>query len=109
MLYEELKHSGEIEIVGVNMFLADTGNEATVSAENLIRSSDEEKRERLDSLAGFHDRWQGEVGSALSDLQAAARRGDNLFDVLLETVKVASLGQISEALFEVGGRFRRAI
>jgi methylmalonyl-CoA mutase len=109
MLYEELKHSGELEIVGVNMFLATGENETSMAAENLIRSSADEKRERLDSLASFHDRWQGEVESALSELKAAATRGDNLFDVLLETVKVASLGQISDALFEVGGRFRRAI
>jgi methylmalonyl-CoA mutase len=109
MLYEELKHSGELEIVGVNMFLAEGKDEASVAVENLIRSSADEKQERLDSLAAFHDRWQDEVESALSDLKAAARRGDNLFDVLLETVKVASLGQISDALFEVGGRFRRAI
>ena len=108
MHYEELKHSGELEIVGVNMFLAEQ-SETSVAAENLIRSSDDEKRAQLDSLAEFHARWEDEVESALSNLKAAARRGDNLFDVLLETVKVASLGQISEALFEVGGRFRRAI
>ncbi len=109
MLYEELKHSGELEIVGVNMFLAEHGSQVNVSAENLIRSSDEEKKERLESLRGFQDRWREEVEPALAELKAAARRGDNLFDVLLETVKVASLGQISEALFEVGGRFRRAV
>jgi methylmalonyl-CoA mutase len=109
MHYEELKHSGELEIVGVNTFLATEKDASAVGAASLIRSSDEEKQARLDCLADFHARWSGDVESALAHLQAAARRGDNLFDVLLETVKVASLGQISEALFEVGGRFRRAI
>ena len=67
-----------------------------------MRSSEAEKQAQLDALAGFHARWAEEAPAALTDLQEAARRGDNLFDVLLETVKVASLGQISEALFEVG-------
>ncbi|MFP6656178.1 MAG: methylmalonyl-CoA mutase family protein, partial [Myxococcota bacterium] len=109
MHYEELKHSGELEIVGVNMFLPEEKAETPVGADSLIRSSDAEKQARLDCLAEYHARWADEVELALTDLQAAARRGENLFDVLLETVKVASLGQISEALFEVGGRFRRAI
>ena len=74
-----------------------------------MRSSPEEKQERLDSLAEFQARWTDESEPALQELKAAAARGDNLFDVLLETVKVASLGQISHALFEVGGKYRRAM
>ena len=74
-----------------------------------MRSSDEEKQAQLDALAAFHERWSEEAPEALARLQQAARDGENLFDVLLETVKVASLGQISEALFEVGGRYRRAM
>jgi len=109
MHYEQLKHSGELEIIGVNTFLPDNPELPTVSEDNLMRSSDEEKQAQLDSLAGFHERWADEAPAALEKLQEAARRGDNLFDVLLETVKVASLGQISEALFEVGGRYRRAM
>jgi len=109
MLYEQLKHSGELEIVGVNMFLAEESAAVPLDAENLMRSSDAEKNLQLENLSAFHFRWENETASALSDLQAAARRGDNLFDVLLDTVKVASLGQISEALFEVGGRYRRAM
>jgi methylmalonyl-CoA mutase len=109
MLYEELKHSGELEIIGVNSFLAENADAQRVGAEGLIRSSDAEKQAQLDSLADFHARWAEESALALAELKEAARRGDNLFDVLLETVKVASLGQISLALFEVGGRYRRAM
>ncbi len=109
MRYEQLKHSGELEIIGVNSFLPDNADLPRVTVENLIRSSDDEKRERIDSLADFHARWTDESTAALAELKEAARRGDNLFDVLLETVKVASLGQISLALFEVGGRYRRAM
>jgi methylmalonyl-CoA mutase len=109
MHYEQLKHSGELEIIGVNSFLSDHSVQAVVAEENLMRSSSVEKHAQLESLAGFHARWAEEAPSALARLQEAARRGDNLFDELLETVKVASLGQISEALFEVGGRYRRAM
>jgi len=109
MHYEELKHSGELEIIGVNSFLPNDTDRSPVSAENLIRSSDAEKRAQIDSLADFQARWADELPTALAELKEAARRGENLFDVLLETVKVASLGQISQALFEVGGRYRRAM
>ena len=74
-----------------------------------MRSSDAEKQAQLDALAAFHTRWEDECPAALARLQEKARNGENLFDELLETVKVASLGQISEALFEVGGRYRRAM
>ena len=109
MHYEQLKHSGELEIIGVNSFLREDSERDVVVAENLIRSSDVEKQAQIDSLTDFHARWVDESAAALAELKQAAQRGDNLFDVLLETVKVASLGQISQALFEVGGRYRRAM
>jgi isobutyryl-CoA mutase len=109
LLYEQLKHSGELEIIGVNTFLADESAAVELDADSLMRSSDSEKHAQLEDLARFHECWKDESDAALAELKAAARRGDNLFDVLLETVKVASLGQISEALFEVGGRYRRAM
>ncbi|MBJ22426.1 MAG: methylmalonyl-CoA mutase [bacterium] len=109
MVYEQLKHSGALEIVGVNTFLSDGLARSQVSHRNLIRSSESEKEAQLNSLTAFHARWQDEAPTALAKLQEAARRGENLFDLLLETVKVASLGQISEALFEVGGCYRRAM
>ena len=74
-----------------------------------MRSSDDEKQAQLENLARFQARWADEAPVALEALKDAARGGENLFDALLETVKVASLGEISEALFEVGGRYRRAM
>ncbi|MCB9725404.1 MAG: cobalamin B12-binding domain-containing protein [Spirochaetaceae bacterium] len=109
MLYEQRKHSGELPIIGVNTFLAEDAAAPVLGEDRLMRSSEGEKRAQLDALAAFHARWAEEAPRALAELQAAARRGENLFDRLLETVKVASLGQISEALFEVGGRYRRAM
>jgi methylmalonyl-CoA mutase len=107
--YESLKHSGELPIVGVNTFESPSAETAGPEAASLMRSSDIEKQEQLDSLRAFHGRWEGTSASALGDLRAAALRGENLFEVLMETVKTASLGQISEALFEVGGRYRRSM
>ena len=107
--YEQRKHSGELEIIGVNTFLSPDAKAPPVAIESLMRSSEAEKQAQLDALAGFQARWAGEAPAALSRLKQAAERGENVFDVLLETVKVASLGQTSEALFEVGGRYRRAM
>ena len=109
MHYEQLKHTGELPIIGVNTFLPEQPADPVVDEDSLMRSSDAEKQAQLDSLADFHARWAEEAPTALARLQEKARSGENLFDELLETVKVASLGQISEALFEVGGRYRRAM
>ncbi len=108
--YESLKHSGELPIIGVNTFIADGEGEAADEVEvELMRSTDDEKQERLSSLAAHHTYWSEEATAALARLQDVARAGGNVFEELLETVKVASLGQISEALFEVGGRYRRSM
>ena len=107
--YEQLKHSGELEIVGVNSFRAEGEGDAPVGPGGLMRSTESEREAQLAALAAFQARWADESAAALAQLQAVARRGGNLFDELLETVKVASLGQISEALFEVGGSYRRAM
>jgi methylmalonyl-CoA mutase len=108
--YESLKHSGELPVVGVNTFLGAADGEAgPETAALLMRSSDAEKRERLESLAAYQAFWSDESQRALARLQQVARSGGNVFVELLETVKVASLGQISEALFEVGGRYRRSM
>ncbi len=108
--YESLKHSGELPVVGVNTFMAE-GDDAGVEAGEvqLMRSTEDEKQERLTSLAAHHTYWSEEATAALARLQDVARAGGNVFAELLETVKVASLGQISEALFEVGGRYRRSM
>ena len=106
--YETLKHSGELPVIGVNTFL-NPDPEAAPSTADLMRSSDLEKRAQLDSVREFQQRHASETEAALERLQAAALAGDNAFAVLMETVKSASLGQITEALFEVGGRYRRAM
>ena len=74
-----------------------------------MRSTDTEKRHQVENLRAVHARHAEAAPAALRKLQSAARRGENVFEALLETVKVASLGQISGALFEVGGRYRRSM
>ena len=108
LLYETRKDSGALPIVGVNTFEA-PAREADPEPRELARSSEAEKRAQLDALAAFQRRHAPRCPQALRALQDCARRGDNVFEELLETVKVASLGQISEALFEVGGRYRRSM
>jgi methylmalonyl-CoA mutase len=107
--YESLKHSGELPIVGVNTFLAQNPEAEASAPRELIRSSDDEKQACLANLRGFHARHADAAPAALQRLQEIARTGGNVFEELLETVKVASLGQISEALFDVGGRYRRSM
>ena len=107
--YESLKHSGELPIVGVNTFESGKEGLPTPEPTELMRSSAEEKSMRLESLAAFHGCWEGEVQDALQRLKAVALAKGNVFEELMETVKVASLGQITEALFEVGGRYRRSM
>ena len=107
--YESRKHSGELPIVGVNTFLGEDGSEAASGPTDLMRSSDAEKDERIASLRSFQARWRLESGPALERLEACAASGGNVFAELMEAVKTASLGQISEALFAVGGRYRRSM
>jgi methylmalonyl-CoA mutase len=112
--YESLKHSGELPVVGVNTFVNPHGEDAgAVRVEGLVRSSEEEKRQQLDALRAFHARHAEAAPAALRALQEAAGRspalGGNLFEALMEAATVASLGQISDALFDVGGRYRRAM
>jgi methylmalonyl-CoA mutase len=107
--YESLKHSGELPVVGVNTFLAPEGGESGVRPTGLMRASEDEKRGQITSLREFQARHAERAPAALADLQRTARAGGNVFEALMDTVQVASLGQISEALFEVGGRYRRAM
>ena len=103
--YEHLKHSGELPIVGINTFVRESAPSGQVA--ELIRSSDEEKDECIRELERFHATHAEEIPAALARLGAVARRGGNTFEELLETVKVASLGQISNTLYQVGGSYRR--
>lgn len=104
--YETKKHSGELPIVGVNMFMSDHEAQEAGSAE-LIRSTEEEKQQQIAQLALFFERNKTSSGAALDQLKKVARTNGNIFSELMETVKVASLGQISRALYEVGGQYRR--
>ncbi|MEM7788879.1 MAG: methylmalonyl-CoA mutase family protein [Bacteroidota bacterium] len=106
MLYEHRKHTGELPVVGVNTFLPPEGEESSTEVE-LMRGTEAEKQQQLDGVAGFHRRHEAEAPEALARLQQVAREGGNVFAELLETVRVASLGQITGALFEVGGQYRR--
>jgi methylmalonyl-CoA mutase len=106
--YETLKDSGELPIVGVNTF-ENPHPESTPEPSALMRSSEAEKRAQLANLAAFQKRHAERAPGALARLQAVARSGGNVFDELMETVKVASLEQITNALFEVGGRYRRSM
>ncbi len=106
MLYERKKQSGELPIVGVNTFLKSGVREEAPVAE-LIRSTDEEKRDQVEQVKAYGKRFPLEGAAALERLQAAARMGGNLFGELLEAAKYCTLGAISRALFEVGGAYRR--
>jgi len=108
MLYEHRKHDGTLPIVGVNTFLAPHTDDAPVTVE-LARATEEEKQSQLDRLHAFHDAHRDEAPGALVRLQKAAMDGGNVFEALMEAVRSCSLGQISEAFFEVGGQYRRNV
>jgi|CXWL01.1.fsa_nt_gi methylmalonyl-CoA mutase len=106
--YETRKHSGELPIVGVNTFLSKHAADAPPPAEiQLSRATPEEKRTAIDRLRDFEERHGNRAPEALRRLQAAALAGRNLFAELMEAAQVASLGQITHALYEVGGEYRR--
>ncbi len=106
MLYEQRKHDGSYPIVGVNTFRSPHGNPVPQKLE-LIRSSGEEKQSQLRRLAEFHERHKAESGPMLKRLQQAVIEDENVFAVLVDAVRRCSLGQITSALFEVGGQYRR--
>jgi methylmalonyl-CoA mutase len=108
MVYEHRKHDGTLPIVGVNTFIADSGSETPASLE-LARATSEEKESQIKRLADFHRRHTADAATALADLRDAALRGDNIFETLMRTVRSASLGQITQTLFEVGGIYRRNV
>jgi isobutyryl-CoA mutase len=106
MHYEMLKHTGEYPIIGVNTFRNPHGDPVADKLE-LARSTDEEKQSQLKRLREFQKRHASESPAMLARLKQAVIRNDNVFEVLVDAVKVCSLGQISKALFEVGGQYRR--
>ncbi|GAB2536140.1 methylmalonyl-CoA mutase family protein [Spirosoma aerophilum] len=106
MYYETLKHNGDLPIVGVNTFLDPAGSPTVIPAE-VIRSTDDEKRYAVDACRVFQERNRAGARAALASLQAVALANGNVFDSLMEATKVCSLGQLSNALYAVGGRYRR--
>ncbi len=106
LYYEKLKESGGLPIIGVNTFLSKDGS-PFMTPDEVRRSTDEEKAYQIEALRAFQRRNAGKGAEGLERLKAAAVQGENLFEVLLEIGKTCSLGQISGALYEVGGRYRR--
>ena len=106
MHYEMLKHTGELPIIGVNTFRNPHGDPVNDKLE-LARSTEEEKQSQLKRLADFHARHAKEAPAMLARLKQAVIDNQNVFEVLMDAVRVCSLGQITNALFEVGGQYRR--
>jgi len=107
MLYEQRKHSGELPIIGVNTFLNPREGNLIPFDIPLSRSTSEEKQDQIDNLRSFQKRNAAKAGESLKKLQQVAREGGNIFEQMMETARYASLGQITGALYEVGGKYRR--
>ncbi|MCE9499773.1 MAG: methylmalonyl-CoA mutase, partial [Leptospira sp.] len=107
LYYETLKHDGSLKIIGVNTFLGDKKtNESKIE---LIRSTEEEKKQQLGSLGLFHTLNKTKSEKALQGLRKKALTGENIFSELMETSKYCSLGQITAAMYEFGGKYRRGM
>ncbi len=106
LYYETLKHTGEFPIIGVNTFLSSKGS-PTVTPGEVIRATEEEKQYQITTLNNLHKAKEDVAADTLSKVQEAAVQNQNIFEVLMEATKVCSLGQITSALFEVGGQYRR--
>ncbi|WP_421806760.1 methylmalonyl-CoA mutase family protein [Flagellimonas sp.] len=104
--YETLKHSGEYPIIGVNTFLSSKGSPTILPAE-VIRATETEKQNQIKTLENLHKREGSEAEKQLQELQEVAINNENIFEKLMEAAKYCSLGQITEALFQVGGQYRR--
>ncbi|RHX84617.1 methylmalonyl-CoA mutase family protein [Leptospira stimsonii] len=108
LYYESLKHSGEFPVIGVNTFLSKEGS-PTIIPEEVIRSTDAEKQDQIKALREFQKRNEIICDSRLEQLKKASLTNGNIFQELMETSKVASLGQMTHSLYEVGGQYRRSM
>ncbi len=106
LYYETLKHNGKFPIIGVNTFLSSTGSPTVLPAE-VIRATEEEKQYQIEILKNLHNSNKSVTETAIQKIQRAAINNENIFEQLMEATKVCSLGQITSALFEVGGQYRR--
>jgi methylmalonyl-CoA mutase len=109
LYYETRKHDGTLPLIGVNTFLGDEATRGEQAVTALIRSTEQEKQDQVQAVRAFQARHAGESEAALRKLQVAAAAGHNAFTELLDAVRVCSLGQISHALYQVGGQFRRGV
>jgi methylmalonyl-CoA mutase len=108
LYYEHKKHDGSYPIIGVNLFRNPHGDPIPEKLE-LIRSTEDEKQSQLRRLQAFQARNQDRSGPMLRRLQQAVIDNANVFEVLMDAARVCSLGQITHALFEVGGQYRRSM
>jgi methylmalonyl-CoA mutase cobalamin-binding domain/chain len=106
LYYETLKHTGEYPIIGVNTFLSSKGS-PTIIPNEVIRATTEEKEAQIETLQNLHNTYKEEAAAQLKNLQKVSIENHNIFEALMEATKVCSLGQITNALFEVGGQYRR--
>lgn len=106
LYYETLKHNGEFPIIGVNTFLSSKGS-PTILPKEVIRATEEEKQYQIRMLKELHATYMTEAKEGINKVQRAAIQNENMFEQLMETCKYASLGEITNALFEVGGQYRR--
>ncbi|HEY5692746.1 MAG TPA: methylmalonyl-CoA mutase family protein, partial [Cyclobacteriaceae bacterium] len=106
LYYETLKHTGEYPIIGVNTFLSSKGS-PTIIPQEVIRATTEEKEYQISMLKNMHKFQANNAQGQLDNTQQSAIQNKNLFEALMEAAKVCSLGQITKALFEVGGQYRR--
>ncbi|MFA5815997.1 MAG: methylmalonyl-CoA mutase family protein [Bacteroidales bacterium] len=104
--YEKLKDSGQLPIIGVNTFLSSKGSPTVVRPE-VIRSTEEEKQNQLITVKNLHRTWESEAPAALARLKEAVAANCNTFEILMESCKVCSIGQITHSLYRIGGRYRR--
>jgi methylmalonyl-CoA mutase len=107
LFYEMKKHSGELPIIGVNTYINPNSSSDEEFTMELARAGKEEKEQQITNLKAFHQTHQEQTEEALTRLKETARNGGNIFAELMEAVQVASLGQITQALYEVGGQYRR--
>jgi len=106
LYYENLKHSGELPIIGVNTFLSSDGS-PTIMPEEVTRATEEEKENQISMLQSVHERNKEAIQEQLHEIKVTAINNKNIFKQLMEATKVCSIGQITAALFEVGGQYRR--
>jgi methylmalonyl-CoA mutase len=109
MLYEHRKHDGSLPIIGVNTFRRPVSEGEEPHTVELARATEDEKQSQLRRLRDFEDRHRDEATRALARLKEAATSGENVFGMLMDAARVCTLGQITEAFFEVGGAYRRNV